>query len=130
MIDITSDSEIDNLYQSHTFPRHCLSFIQEYMQQIRSSFEDETFPPSGHWLFILEANNQLTPDPDEQIVFSCTAGTYYPEYIDRYTFDDGNALYKIYVMLDNESSMTFFTLQVIHSEEVEHWLFTYSNKTH
>jgi hypothetical protein len=130
VIDLTSDSAIENLHQNHTFSHLCLSFIQEHIQLIHSSFEDETFPPSGHWFLILEANDQLTSDSPGPMIFSCAAGTYSPEYIERYTFDDGNALFKIYVMLDNECSMTFFTLQGIHSTETEKWLLTNSDEAH
>lgn len=122
MIDLTSDTEITNLFESNAIPFTCLSFIKEYMEQLRLVFKSEAFPPLGHWFFILETNDQLNLSHEEQTIFSCVAGSYCPEYIERYTFDDGSALFKIYVMLDNECSMTFFTLQGIHSAETEQWL--------
>ncbi|MNI45765.1 hypothetical protein D3C87_482980 [compost metagenome] len=122
MIDLTSDTQFATLSQSNTLPRGCLTFIHDYMSQFRSSFEDEPFPPPGQWFFILEATDQLTPIQHDQTTFSCSAATYYPEYIERYTFDEKQSMYKIYVLLDNECSMTFFTLQGIHPEETEQWL--------
>lgn len=130
MIDLTSDKAILNLHTNNSFPRPCLVFIQNYMQQIYSILQDEPFPPLGHWFFILEANDQLVTGHDDSQIFSCASGTFYPEYIERYTFDDGSSLFKIYVMLDNECSMTFFTLQGFHSEEAEHWLISNSIGTY
>lgn len=129
MIDLTSDKAILNLYANNSFPRPSLVFIQNYMQQICSALEDEPFPPLSHW-FILEAADQLVPNNDEQMIFSCSAGTYYPEYIEQYSFDDGSILFKIYVMLDNECSMTFFTFRGIHSTKTEKWLFSIADEAH
>ena len=53
------------------------------------------------------------------MAFSCTALT--GRNTSRATFDDGNSLYKIFVLLDNECTVTFFTLQGIHSLETECW---------
>ncbi|MNW58305.1 hypothetical protein D3C74_361610 [compost metagenome] len=130
MIDLTSNTQFSNLSQSNTLPKGFLTFIHDYMSQLHSSYEDELFPPPGQWFFILEATDQLTPIQQDQTTFSCSAGAYYPEYIERYTFNENQSLYKIYVMLDNECSMTFFTLQGIHSTEAEQWLQTNSDETH
>lgn len=130
MIDLTSDIEVKVLNLQNTFPVTILKFIREYMEQICSAFEDTTFPPLNHWFFILEADDQLKPNHDGQMIFSCASGTFYPEYIERFTFDDGSSLFKIYVMLDNECSMTFFTLQGFHTEAAEHWLITNSIGTY
>lgn len=127
MIDLTSDKQCGTLSQSSTLPKGYLTFIDNYMSQLCSSFEDEPFPPQGHWIFILEANDHLSPIQQDQTTFSCSAGTYYPEYIERYTFNETQSMYKIYVMLDNECSMTFFTLQGIHSAETEQWLISNSD---
>lgn len=128
MIDLTSDTHWANLLQNSDFPNDCLTFIHDYMQQLHSALDDGAFPPPGQWLFILEATDQLTPIQHDQAAFSCSAGTYYPEYIERCTFDKEHALYKIYVMLDNECSMTFFTLQGIHPLETEQWLLANSDE--
>ncbi|WP_211748752.1 hypothetical protein [Paenibacillus sp. Marseille-Q4541] len=122
MIDLTSDTHWANLLKNSDIPNDCLTFIHNYMQQRRSALEDEVFPPPGQWLFILETTDQLTPIQHDQAAFSCSAGKYYPEYIERYTFNDDQTLYKIFVMLDNECSMTFFTLHGIHPLEIEQWL--------
>ncbi|KAF6563423.1 hypothetical protein G9G63_14630 [Paenibacillus sp. EKM202P] len=122
MIDLTSDAQFATLLQNSALPNECLTFIHDYMQQLRCAFENEVCPPPGQWFFILENADQLIPILHDQTAFSCSAGTYYPEYIERYTFDNGHTFYKIYVMLDNECSMTFFTLQGIHSTEAEQWL--------
>lgn len=115
MIDLTSEKAILDLHKNNSFPRPCSVFIQNYIQQICSALEDEPFPTLSHWFFILEAADQLVPNNDEQMIFSCSAGTYYPEYNAQYSFDDGSILFKIYVMLNNECSMTFFTFRGIHS---------------
>lgn len=128
MIDLTSETQLAALLQNSEFPNDCLTFIQDCMQQLRSAFEDEAFPPPGQWFFILETADQLAPIQHDQTTFSCSAGTYYPEYIERYASDEDHSLYKIYVMLDNECSMTFFTLQGIHSVETEHWLSAHSDE--
>ncbi|MBJ6360917.1 hypothetical protein ACFOQM_06335 [Paenibacillus sp. GCM10012307] len=128
MIDLTSHEEITNLCPTNLFPIPCLSFISDYMILIRVAFEDEAFPPPGHWFFILEATDELDANHDDHLVFTCAAGTYYPEYIERYTFNDGSCLYKIYVLLDNESSITFFTIKDIHSVQVECWLIANSEE--
>jgi hypothetical protein len=122
MIDLTSDMQFDTFIRSNAIPKECLTFIQNYMQQLRNTDEDESFPPPGQWFFILESNDNLTPTQHDETAFSCLTGTYYPEYIERYTFKEAFSLYKIYIMLDNECSMTFFTLQGIHSAETEQWL--------
>ncbi|WP_145414874.1 hypothetical protein [Paenibacillus xylanexedens] len=122
MIDLTSATQFATLSQSNTLPRGCFTFIHDYMSQFRSSIEDDPFPPPGQWFFILETIDHLSPIQHDQTTFSCLAGTYYPEYIERYTFDEKQSMYKIYVLLDNECSMTFFTLQGIHSAETEQWL--------
>ncbi|MFF2017804.1 hypothetical protein [Paenibacillus sp. NPDC058177] len=122
MIDLTSDTHWANLLQNSGIPEDCLTFIHDYMQQLRSVFEDESFPPPGQWFSILEPTDHLSPIQHDQTAFSCPSGAYYPEYIERYIFNEEHALYKIFVMLDNECSMTFFTLQGIHSTETEQWL--------
>ncbi|SLK17347.1 MULTISPECIES: hypothetical protein [unclassified Paenibacillus] len=122
MIDLTSDVQFATLIQTNSFPKDCLTFIHDYMQKLRDAHEGEAFLPSGEW-FILETTDELTPIQHDETVFSCLTGTYYPEYIERYTFNEEElSLYKIYVMLDNECRMTFFTLQGIHSVETEQWL--------
>lgn len=100
MIKLTSDMHFANLIETKPFPKECLTFIQNYMQQLRNAHDD------------------LTPIQHDETAFSCLIGTYYPEYIERYTFDEEFALYKIYVILDNECSMTFFTLQGIHKVSI------------
>ena len=127
MIDLTSNMQFATLIQSNSFPKDCLTFIHNYMQQLRNAHEGETFPPPGQWYFILEIPDQLTPIQPDGTAFSCSAGTYYPEYIEQYTFNEEYTLFKIYVMLDNECSMTFFTLQGIHSLETEQWLIANAN---
>ncbi|AIW42384.1 hypothetical protein [Paenibacillus polymyxa] len=122
MIDLTSDMQFATLIETKALPKEYLTFVQNYMRQLRNAHEDELFPPPGQWLFILETNDDLAPTQHDETAFSCLTGTYYPEYIERYTFNEAFALYKIYVMLDNECSMTFFTLQGIHSAETEQWL--------
>ena len=122
MIDLTSDMQFATLIQTNSFPKDCLTFILDYMQQLHNVHEGEAFPPPGKWFFILETSDNLTPIQQDETAFSCLTGTYYPEYIERYTFNGEFAMYKIYVMLDNECSMTFFTLQGIHSAETEQWL--------
>lgn len=107
MIDLTSDKAILNLYASKSFPHPCLVFIQNYMQQICLALEDEPFPPPGQWFFLLETTDKLIPAHDDQMIFLCALGTFYPEFIEQHTFDDGSSLFKIYIMLDNECSMTF-----------------------
>ncbi|MGO4734280.1 hypothetical protein [Paenibacillus sp. 2KB_22] len=127
MIDLTSDMQFATLIQTNALPTDCLTFIRDYMQQLRNAHEGEAFPPPGQWYFILETFDQLTPIQHDGTAFSCSAGTYYPEYIEQYTFNEEYALYKIHVMLDNECSMTFFTLQGIHSTETEQWLLANAN---
>ncbi|MGW7163308.1 hypothetical protein [Paenibacillus taichungensis] len=127
MIGLTSDTQLATLIQTNSFPKGCLTFIQDYMQQLRNAHEEEAFLPPGQWFFILETADQLTPIQQDGTAFSCSAGTYYPEYIEHYTFNEEYTLYKIYVMLDNECSMTFFTLQDIHSTETEQWLLASAN---
>ncbi|MGN7414604.1 hypothetical protein [Paenibacillus sp. SAF-068] len=127
MIDLTSDKQLATLIQTNSFPKACLTFIYNYMQQLRDPHEGEAFPPPGQWYFIMETADQLTPIQHDETTFSCSAGTYYPEYIEQYTFYEEYTLYKIYVMLDNECSMTFFTLKGIHSTETEQWLLVNSN---
>lgn len=127
MIDLTSDMQFATLIQTNSFPTDCLTFILDYMQQLRDAHKGEAFPPPGQWYFILETADQLTPTQHDETAFSCSAGTYYPEYIEQCTFNEEYALYKIHVMLDNEYSMTFFTLNGIHSTETEQWLLANAN---
>ncbi|WP_340015112.1 hypothetical protein [Paenibacillus sp. FSL K6-1318] len=127
MIDLTFDMQFATLIETNILPKECLTFIQNYMQQLRNTYEDESFPPQGQWLFILEANDNLIPIQHDETTFLCLTGTHYPEYIEQYTFNEEYALYKIHVMLDNEYSMTFFTLKGIHSTEAEQWLLANAN---
>lgn len=127
MIDMTSDTQLATLIKTNSIPKACLTFIHDYMQQLRDAHEGEAFPPPGQWYFILETADQLTPIQHDGTAFSCSTVTYYPEYIEQYTFNEEYALYKIHVMLDNECSMTFFTLQGIHSTETEQWLLANAN---
>lgn len=101
MIDLTSDIQFATSIQTNSLPKTCLTFIHDYMQQLRDAHEEEAFPPPSQWYFILETADQLTPIQHDGTAFSCSAGTYYPEYIERYTFSEEFAMYKIYVMLDN-----------------------------
>jgi hypothetical protein len=127
MIDLTSDMQFATLIQTNSFPKDCLTFIHDYMQQLRDAHAGEAFSPPGQWYFILETADQLTPIQHDGTAFSCSTVTYYPEYIEHYTFNEKYALYKIQVMLDNECSMTFFTLKGIHSTETEQWLLANAN---
>lgn len=123
MINLAPTAAIAALYQDSTIPRTCLYFLNDHLNQIRTLYEnDDLFPSPAHSFYLLESADQLTPDAEQDMAFSCTAGTYWPEYIESYTFDDGNSLYKIFVLLDNECTVTFFTLQGIHSLETECWL--------
>jgi len=126
MIDLTSDMQSSTLFQTNALPTDCLTFIHDYMQQLRNAHEED-FPPLGQWYFILETADQLTPIQHDGTAFSCSTVTYYPEYIEQYTFNKEYTLYKIHVMLDNECSITFFTLQGIHSTETEQWLLANAN---
>ncbi|KAA8753965.1 hypothetical protein [Paenibacillus sp. UASWS1643] len=127
MIDLTFDMQFTTLIQTNALPTDCLTFIHDYMHQLRNAHEDEAFPLPSQSYFILETADQLTPIQHDGTAFSCSAGTYYPEYIEHYTFNNEYTLYKIHVMLDNECSMTFFTLQGIHSTETEQWLLANAN---
>lgn len=123
MINLTSPRAIAALYQDSTIPGSCLDFLNDHLHQIQSSCEDDdSLAFLSHSFSLLESADLLTPDPEQNMVFSCAAGMYWPEYIECYIFNDGCSLYKIFALLDNESSITFFTLQGIHSLEAEYWL--------
>ncbi len=128
MINLTPLTDITYLFQDSIIPPTCLYFLNDYLNQIRIIYEgDSPSSSSAHSFHLLEAADKLTPNPEQSLAFSCAALTYWPEYIECYAFDDGSSLYKIFILLDNECSITFFTLQGIHSLEAECWLHEQAN---
>ncbi|MBT2289271.1 hypothetical protein J7E73_09010 [Paenibacillus albidus] len=97
MIDLTSDMQFATLIQTNSIPKDCLTFIHDYMQQFRNAHEEEDFPPPGQWYFILETADQLTPIQHDGTAFSCSTVTYYPEYIEQYTFNKESGQSKVLV---------------------------------
>ncbi|QOS81918.1 hypothetical protein JNUCC31_14350 [Paenibacillus sp. JNUCC31] len=58
MIDLTSDMQFTTLIQTNALPTDCLTFIHDYMHQLRNAHEDEAFP--GFFKCLLKGDNTIT----------------------------------------------------------------------
>ncbi|WP_340400008.1 hypothetical protein [Paenibacillus sp. FSL H8-0079] len=67
MIDLTSDMQFTTLIQTNALPTDCITFIHDYMHQLRNAHEEEAFPSPGQWYFILETTDRSLPSNSTEL---------------------------------------------------------------
>ncbi|GEM_PF-6621808 len=117
---IRTYKDINYLRRVRELDESFLAHVEDYFRQLQTATADDSTDDWSHHIALLESGDDISSIGMSRD-YACLQ-SYYPEYIELHELGNDIAIYKIFVLHDNECSTTYFTQKGIHDEETEQWL--------